>query len=156
MPAEHTPVTVFYSYSHADERLREQLEKHLALLRRQGAIAAWHDRQIGAGTEWAGQIDEHLNSAQIILLLVSSDFLASDYCYDVELQRALERHAAGEARVIPVILRSCDWASAPFAKLQALPTDAKPLDTWPSPDVALTDVAKGIRRAVQAWAERKG
>jgi len=104
----------------------------------------------GTGSEWAGQIDEHLNSARIILLLVSADFLASDYCYDIEMKRAMERHEAGEARVIPIILRTCDWTSAPFAKLQALPTDAKPVDSWPSADAAFTDIARAIRRVVQA------
>ena len=103
------PVEIFISYSHKDEALRERLGTHLSLLKRQGVIDAWHDRQIGAGDEWAGAIDAHLNSAAVILLLVSADFLASDYCYDLEMTRALERHDAGDARVIPVILRSVDW-----------------------------------------------
>ena len=98
---------------------------HLALLKPQGVIAGWHDRQIVAGTEWADQIGEHLESARIILLLVSSSFLASDYCYGKEMERAPEPHNKGETRVIPTILRPCDWHGAPFAKLQALPKDAK-------------------------------
>ena len=97
---------VFYSYSHKDEALRDELEKHLALLKRQGLITNWHDRRIGAGDEWRDQIDAHARSAQIILLLISADFLASDYCYDVEMKLALERHAAHEAVVIPIILRA--------------------------------------------------
>ncbi len=113
----------FYSYLHKDEKLCAKLENHLAILRREGLIETWHDRKIGPGTEWAGAIDEHLNEADIILLLVSSDFLASDYCSDVEVVRAMERHKAGEACVIPVILRPCDWGHTPFAKLQALPKD---------------------------------
>lgn len=125
-----TPIQLFYSYSHKDEKLRDKLETHLALLKRQSVIASWHDRKIGAGQEWANQINEYLNSAQIILLLVSSDFLASDYCYDIELKRAMERHKAGEARVIPIILRPCDWQSAPIGGLQALPRDAKPITDW--------------------------
>ena len=108
-PDAPRPIEVFFSYSHEDEELRDQLEKHLAILKRQGVITGWHDRKIGAGTEWKDQIDEHLESAQVILLLVSADFLASDYCYDRELKRAMERHEAGEAREIPVILRSVDW-----------------------------------------------
>lgn len=114
-------VTVFYSYAHEDELLREQLEKCLSMLRRQGLISEWHDRQIAAGTEWAKEIDAYLETASVILLLVRSDFIASHYCYDIEMQRALERHARGEARVIPVILRPCEWREAPFAHLQVLP-----------------------------------
>ena len=124
-------VEVFYSYSHRDEELREELERHLSILKRQGVITAWHDRKIGAGTEWKGQIDTHLNTAHVILLLISSDFLASDYCYDIEMRRAMERHAAGDARVIPIILRPVSWKGAPFEKLQALPKDAKPVTSWP-------------------------
>jgi hypothetical protein len=143
-----TPVEIFSSYSHKDEKLRNQLEQHLSLLKHQGLITGWHDRKIGAGTEWEGQIDQHLNAAHIILLLVSADFLASRYCYDVEMKRAMERHDAGEARVIPVILRPCDWHKALFGKLQALPKDALPVTKWKNRDEAFTDVARGIRAAV--------
>ena len=142
-----TPVSLFYSYSHKDEALRDELETHLTLLRRQGVVRGWYDRRIPAGTEWAGQIDQHLEAADVILLLVSADFLASDYCYDKEMKRALERHGAGAARVIPVILRPCDWQSAPFWKLQALPKDGKPVTTWKDRDEAFTDIARGIRGA---------
>src|SRR3954471_1709733 len=107
------PISLFYSYSHKDEALRDELETHLSLLKRQGVIAGWHDRRIEAGTEWAGAIDKNLEEAGIILLLVSADFLASPYCWDVEVRRAMERHEAGTARVIPVILRPVDWHSAP-------------------------------------------
>ena len=140
------PIDVFYSYSHKDEILRERLETHLKLLKRQGIINDWHDRRISAGTEWEGQINQYLESAQIILLLISVDFLASDYCYDKEMRRALERHETGEARVIPIILRSVDLTGVPFSKLQALPRDAKPVDTWPNQDAAFTNIAQGIRQ----------
>jgi hypothetical protein len=140
---------VFFSYAHEDEKLRDELVKHLSLLKRQGVIRDWHDRQITAGTEWAGAIDAHLQSAQIILMLVSADFMASDYCYDVEMQRAMERHEAREARVIPVILRPVDWQGAPFGKLQALPTDGKPITNWPNQDAAFVNVARGIRAVAQ-------
>ena len=148
-PLPTKPVKLFYSYSHMDEKLREKLETHLTSLNRQGVIAGWHYHKITAGQEWVDQIDEHLNTVQIILLLVSADFLASDYCYDKEMNRAMERHEAGEARVIPVILRPCDWHSAPFGKLLALPKDGKPIADWPSRDAAFLDVAKGIRRAAE-------
>src|SRR5213080_3948433 len=106
-------VAVFFSYSHKDEDLRDQLETHLAMLKRQGVISAWHDRRLIAGSDIDTGITEELEGADIILLLVSPDFLASDYCYGVEMTRALERQAAGEARVIPVILRPCEWKQAP-------------------------------------------
>src|ERR1035438_2506744 len=143
------PIEVFYSYSHRDEELRNELEKHLSILRRQGVISGWNDRDITAGAEWAGQIDEHLNSAHIVLLLISADFLASDYCYDIELKRALERHEAGEACVIPIILRPVDWKGAPFGKLHALPKDAKPITKWTDHDEGFENVAIGIRNAVE-------
>src|SRR5579863_1867747 len=149
MTGSSPPVEVFYSYAHEDEALRAELEKHLSLLRRQGVISGWHDRQIIPGTDWAQAIDGHLESAAVILLLVSADFLASDYCYGIEMQRALERQQAHEAVVIPILLRPVDWHGAPFAHLQALPTDAKPITTWRNLDEAFADVATGIRRAVE-------
>ncbi len=149
MPETPSTIEVFFSYSHKDEELCDELLKHLSILKRQGVIQDWHDRRIGAGTEWAGEIDTHLNTAGVILLLISADFLASDYCYDVEMKRAMQRHEARDARVIPVILRPVDWKGAPFGKLQALPTDAKPVTSWPDPDQAFTNVAQGIRAAVE-------
>src|SRR5437879_5943159 len=129
-PNTTKPIELFISYAHRDQGLRDQLETHLSLLKRQGFISTWHDRKIGAGQEWAGQIDTHLNTAHIILLLVSPDFIASNYCYDIEMTQALARHETGAARVIPVILRPVDWRDAPFGKLQPLPTDAEPVTTW--------------------------
>jgi DNA-directed RNA polymerase specialized sigma24 family protein len=147
--AKGGPVKLFYCYAHNDEPLRNKLQIHLSNLQHQQIIEGWHDRKIAAGSEWAGEIDEQINSARVVLLLVSSNFLASKYCYDVEMKRALERHEKGEARVIPVILRPCDWKGAPFGKLQALPKDAKPVTKWKSQDEAFLDVSSGIRRAVE-------
>ena len=147
--ASSGPTKVFISYSHKDEAFREKLGAHLSLLKRQGVIDEWHDRRIAAGSEWAGEIDRNLNDAAVVLLLVSADFLASDYCYDKEMKQALERHDAGDARVIPVILRAVDWRGAPFARLQALPRDGKPVKSWPDEDEAFTDIARGIRKAVE-------
>ena len=115
------PVTMFICYSHADHRFRGSLENHLKGMQRNGMIVTWHDRKITAGMEWRGQIDEHLESARLILLLISADFLASDYCFDVEVKRALERHDSGEACVIPVILRPCDWRLMPFSNFKPFP-----------------------------------
>lgn len=144
-----TPVEVFFSYSHKDKQLRDDLEEHLALLRRQGVVSGWHDREILPGQEWAAKIDEHLESARLILLLISPSFLASDYCYDIEMKRAMERHEKGEAVVIPVIVRPCDWKSGPFAKLAALPANWVAVTSWANKDEAWTDVAQGIRRAIR-------
>jgi tetratricopeptide (TPR) repeat protein len=144
-----TAISVFISYAHEDEALLKQLHTHLSLLQRQGLIATWYDRQIVAGNEWAGEIKDHLEQASIILLLVSADFLASDYCYKVEMTRALERHEAGQARVIPIALRPADWTGMPFARLQALPTDARPITTWRNRDQAWVNVVAGIRRALE-------
>lgn len=144
--------TVFFSYCHADEALRDQLERQLKILQRQGLIETWHDRRIEAGQDFAGEIDRHIEADEIILLLVSPDFLNSDYCYEIEMSRALERHAAGEAIVIPVILRDCLWHGAPFGKLMATPTDGRPVTQWPDIDHAFRLVAE----AVQAAAKRVG
>ncbi|MFC3077682.1 toll/interleukin-1 receptor domain-containing protein [Phenylobacterium terrae] len=145
--------SVFFSYSHADEGLRDQLEKQLAMLKRQGVIDTWHDRRIGAGVHIDHAINEHINSDEIILLLVSPDFIASDYCYEIEMKRAMERHAAGEAVVVPVILRACDWHHAPFGKLNATPRDGKPITQWPDADEAFLQVAKAVRAAAKGLAK---
>jgi TIR domain len=139
------------SYAHKDEALKQEFLVHLSPLRRQGIIRAWHDRDIDAGTEWKQEIDEQFNTADIIVLLVSPDFLNSDYCYDVEMKKALERHERGECRVIPVFLRACDWKGAPFGKLQGLPDDAIPVvsSQWPSRDDAFLRVVQGIRRVAE-------
>jgi tetratricopeptide (TPR) repeat protein len=144
-----SPVTVFYSYAHEDESLRNELNKHLSNLRRQGIITEWNDRQIVAGTDWMDAIDTHLNTADVILLLISPDFLASDYCSGIEMERALQRHQAKEARVIPILLRPVDWKGSLFAHLQMLPTDARPITTWSNRDKAFADVVTGIRRAIE-------
>ena len=149
-------IEVFISYSHRDEDLKNELVKHLANLERQGVITGWHDRKITAGQEWAGEINEHLDTARVILLLISPDFMSSDYCNDVELKRAMARHEAGEARVIPVVLRPVDWESAPFSKLQMLPTDAKPVTLWQDRDEAFVSVVKEIRKALKDLAAGKG
>ncbi len=150
------PVHVFVSYSHSDDESRAQLEEHLAQLRREGHVEAWTDRRIPPGSEWGTAIDDALEAAEIVLLLVSSSFLASDYCNDVELERALARHEAGTARVIPVIVRPCDWTTASFAKLQALPRDGKPVSRWEDCDEAWLDVVRGIRKTVMRPAATAG
>ena len=142
------PVEIFFSYAHKDESFKSDLVDHLAVLRRKGVISAWHDRNIDADDEWEKEISENLEKAHIILLLVSTSFLASNYCWSIEMDRAMARHASGEARVIPMILKPCDWKDAPFAKLQALPKDAKPIVSWSNADEAYLNVVDGIRRVL--------
>ena len=140
---------VFFSYSHRDEVLRDELQTHLMPLQREGLIESWHDRRIDAGDELDGAIGQNLENADIILLLVSPYFLASNYCYDVEMQRAMQRHDAGEVRVIPVILNPCDWHSAPFGKLLAVPADGRPITKFPNMHDAFLEVVQAIRKIVQ-------
>ena len=142
-------VEVFCSYAREDKASLRKLEKALSQLKQQGLITTWNDRLIPAGTNQAQAIDTHLETASVILLLISADFLASDYHYGIEMRRALERQNHGEACVIPVILRPCDWKGAPFGKLQALPTDARPIAKWDNHDEAFLDVVMGIRKAIE-------
>lgn len=140
---------VFISYSHRDERLRNRLEVHLKLLQREGLIDIWHDREIEAGEDWKQKIDENLERADIILLLVSPDFLASDYCYEIEMRKALEMHEAKGARVIPIIVRDVNWKIAPLAKLNALPKDGKAVTAWANRDTAWKNVSEGIQKVAE-------
>jgi hypothetical protein len=139
---------IFYSYSHKDEVFREKLETHLSILRRTNYIEEWHDRRIAPGSNWEEEINENINEADIILLLVSSNFLSSDYCYDTETIRALERHNNKEATVIPIIIQPCLWKISKFAdlKIQALPKDAQPITIWDNEEEAWLDVAEGIMK----------
>jgi hypothetical protein len=156
MTTDRDMISVFLSYIKKDEPLLRKLEIHLSLLKRQRLISTWDNRQIVAGTDWAKEVDQRLEQASIILLLVSADFLASDYCYEREMQRALQRHEAGQARVIPIIIRPCDWKSAPFAHLQPLPTAAKAVTTWSNPDEAWVDIAQGVRKALEELLNNEG
>jgi hypothetical protein len=145
------PKKVFISYSHKDEIHRESLEEHLSMLKRQNIISVWHDRKITPGDDWKKRIDENLESADIVIFLVSSSFLGSDYCYDVEVKRAMERHEEGSAKIISIIVRNCDWNECEFAKYQAVPTDARPITTWEDIDTAWLDAIKGLKRYVKEF-----
>ena len=142
-------IKLFYCYAHEDKALRDELEKHLSWLRRRYQLINWHDREIMPGEEWEQAIDMHLNTANLILLLISSDFMNSDYCYGKEMQRALERHREGTCRVIPILLRPTYWEGAPFSSLQLLPTDARPITRWPDRDEAFQDVVTEISRTIK-------
>ncbi len=140
---------IFISYTHRDERLRDELEKHLASLKRSKAVETWHDRKLDPGLPIDAEITHELETSDIILLLISPDFLTSDYCYCREMEIAIRRHNEGRARLIPIILRPTDWHDTPMGHLLALPKDGKPVINWRRRDDALLDVAKGIRRAVE-------
>lgn len=142
---------IFFSYSHNDEDFRSDLKKHLMPLEREGKIKPWYDREIIAGEELENKISENLESANIILLLISSDFIASEYCFCKEMTRAMERHEAGKAIVIPIILHPCDWQKMPFGKLMALPNDGKAISTFPNKHDALLEIAKGIRKVTEKF-----
>lgn len=143
------PFDVFISYSHKDKALRDELAAHLSNLRNQGLINDWYDGDISPGTEWKQQITDHLSTAKIFLLLISADFMASHFCYSIEMQQAIARHNTNQARVLPIILRPTDWEGAPFAKLLALPIDGTPVTNWPNRDQAFLDIIRGIRRAIE-------
>jgi hypothetical protein len=154
VPPANPPIELFISYSHKDESLKDELYIHLANLIRQGKIKPWQDRAIEAGAEWDAEIKARLESAGVILLLITPRFIASEYCFDREMRRAMERHVEGTVRVIPIIMKPCDWQGTDFSKLQVLPKDAKPVTAWDNQDEALLDVVKGIRHAVETLAKK--
>jgi hypothetical protein len=141
------PISVFYSYSHRDEAFRDELEKRLAPLGRSGIITGWHDRRIVPGTEWDGEIERKLASAEIILLLISPEFLDSDYCWK-EMETAMERQRTGLAVVLPIILRPVQLKHLPFGALQSLPENARPVSKWEDRDDAWLNVSEGIEQAI--------
>ena len=150
-------IKIFYSYSRKDLDMRNTLEDHLSALREANKISTWHDLQLEAGTEWEPTILNKLNTADIILLLVSRNFIASKYCYGTELKRAIIRHNEGTARIIPIILRPCDWnhPDVPFSKLNVLPTHAKAITSWTDAEEAFTIVAQQIRETVDQLRVKK-
>jgi TIR domain/Pentapeptide repeats (8 copies) len=147
-------IEIFLCYAHEDEFALKELMMHLGVLKRQGFFDMWYDRDINAGVEWMQEIDKHLNSAHMILLLVSQYFMNSNYCYSIEMKQAIERHERGEARVIPILLRPVYYQGASFAKLQPLPRDAKPVITWPNQDKAFLDIARSINEVVEQISEK--
>ena len=146
---------VFLSYSHKDEGYKEALETHLALLKRQGLVTTWNDRRITPGQDWSNQISDNLETSDIVLILVSADFIASDYCYSIEMQRAYELHTQERLTLIPVVLRFCDWHSAPFGSIQGLPKDARPVDSFSKHDEAYLQVAMVLRELAEQKGEEK-
>ncbi len=142
-------LSLFISYSHRDEEIKKRIDVHLASLKRSDKIQTWNDRKLDSGTEWDKKIKKELNEADIILLLISADFIASNYIWNVEIKKSIERQQRNEAVVIPIFCEACDFKGMPFAKLQGLPIDAKPLANFDDINIGLTQVAKGIRKIVE-------
>ena len=142
-------LSIFYCYAYEDKTLLDELDKRLKPFQRRGEITIWSNREIRAGKEWAQEIDQNLDMADIILLLVSPDLIASEYIYSKEIGRALVRHAEGKARVIPIILRIGDYENERFSQLQSLPSNQKPITHWHSQDDAWFNVTEGIKKAIQ-------
>ncbi|WP_437782768.1 TIR domain-containing protein [Sorangium sp. So ce1097] len=150
------PVDVFISHVPEDERPLGRLEVHLGLMKRQGLLRTWHRGRVGAGGEPGAEAAARLDAAWLILLLVSADYLASEDCFTYDMARALARHDRGAARVIPVLVHACDWASAPFGKLEPLPTGSKPVSSWRNRNEGWANVARGIRSIVEAARQSPG
>ncbi|MEZ5044147.1 MAG: toll/interleukin-1 receptor domain-containing protein [Saprospiraceae bacterium] len=148
-------IPVFYSYSHKDENFRKELVTHLELLRRNNLIAGWSDREIAPGSNWEEEINFNIQKAKIILLLISPDFIASDYCYETETIFALEQHENNKAKVVPIIIRPCLWKLSQFSHLQVLPKEGKALTTWENKDSAWLNVAEGIIKVVEELRENR-
>lgn len=144
-----TPIRLFYSYSTKDESLRRELDNHLMALQRAGAIETWASRAIMPGTRWREEIDAALGAADVILLLISADFIASDYCWQLEMREALRREAKGEAIVVPILLRDCDWEITLFAHLQFLPATGIPVARKRPRDRAWTEIARALRQRIE-------
>jgi hypothetical protein len=144
-------IRLFYSYSSADEEYRKRLETSLVMLKRFEGLMGWHFRKIIAGEEWDKEIKGELEKADIILLLISPDFLVSDYCFDIEVKRAIEKHEEGSASVVPVILRQCDWKheKSPIKILQGVPENGIPISLWPDQDVAYQDITEKLKLLIK-------
>mgnify|MGYP001791650563 FL=1 len=147
-PTTAAPLKVFVSYSHRDESHKDDLVVFLKALQNLGKVSIWQDRAIDAGSEWNAEILQALDSADIILLLITARFIGSNFCFSKEMNRALMHHEQQTARVIPIIMTPCAWQQMPFAKLQVLPTDGKPVTEWSSLDAGLDNVIQGITRVV--------
>lgn len=145
------PRKIFISYSHKDEDFKNNLTEHLSGLVQANIVSEWNDRKIIPGASWENEIDENLKSADLILFLISSSFLSSEYCTNVEARLALERHVSGDAQLIPIVVRDVEWSDSPLSKLQGLPKDARPISSWQNEDEAWVNVIKGIRTHINEF-----
>ena len=148
-------VNLFISYSHKDEKFKEDFEDHLSSLKDQNIIDVWHDREIIAGQEWKDEIDENLANSEIIIFLVSASFNSSQYCTSIELTQAIKQHQEGKSILIPVIIRHCDWQAYSYGKFQGLPKDGKPIASWSDSDEGWLDVIQGLKKTIVEFEGRK-
>lgn len=141
----HKSLKVFVSYSKADRKHLETLEKHLSPLTRDETLLTWTDKELLPGAEWDDTIRHQLATADVVLLLVSADFMATDYIWK-EITIAMERHERGEALIVPIIVRPCIWQDTAFARFNALPEKGQPITQWANEDEAWMKVAQQIKR----------
>jgi hypothetical protein len=142
-------IEIFLSYSRQDEKFCRELMQHLVVLQRRQSVTFWYDREIKPGTHWAREIEKHVHAAQIILLLVSADYLASALFSGEEVRLALQRQQEGKARVIPILVRPCAWKDTTIGDLKVLPTNEKPVSQWSNSDLAFVDITRGIREIIK-------
>jgi hypothetical protein len=143
-------VLIFIAYSHADKKYLEGLTRHLSVLEREGLVRVWYDGCITAGENWDASIRRSLQEADVVLLLISAEFIASQYCYSVEMQAAIDRHKRREALVVPIIIRDSGWQELPIGELQALPEGSLPVARWRDREAAYLSIIRGIRAALAA------
>lgn len=153
--ASAPPLDVFISYSRKDKHRLGQLIEQLKPMRREGLIADWHDCCIDAGDDWSTVLEQKLATADVYLMLVSPSFLASDYCCEIELRKAMERERSAGAKVIPILGRPCDWRETPIAQFQSLPKDGRSISQWPSIDLGWLEVTKGLRRVIRSMRDER-
>ncbi len=157
MDARGRSVEVVFCYARKDQKFLGKLKEHLSLLLREKRITLWADIDLDAGIDWRQEVHYRLDTARMVLLLISPSFIASDYCYGVEMQRALERHERGEAHVIPILVRPVvGWQSAPFGILQVLPKNARPISLWSDSDKACHNVVEEIKKVIEKMEEEEG
>ena len=142
------PLKVFCCFAHEDREIQKLLIKYLSPLQRLGQITIWDENNIGVSVEWEKELHQHLENADIILLLISPDFLASDFCYSLLMQRAIERHKQGSTVTLPLILRPTYLKNMPFSNLLMLPNNGRPLSKWPDQDEAFLDILQGIEKII--------
>lgn len=149
---------IFISYSHVDEAVLERLHTHMAILKRDGKIVSWYDKNILAGDDLDSSIKDALNDSNIFLAIISPDYLNSNYCYEKEFKVALEMQNSGEILIIPIIAEPCDWKSSPFGKMKAIPKDGKPIKEWTNQNNAFLNIIDELRHLLEAkqFSNRKG
>jgi hypothetical protein len=155
IPSHIDAPSLFISYSRRDGYFFEELTTHLKLLQRKRVIDTWHEGRVGAGEDWNRIIRTQVEQANIIILLISSDFLSSDYIWKHEFSEAFERHKRKEVSILPIIIRPCNWQVSPIANLQVFPLNAMPVSSSPNIDRVWVDIEKTVAQAANNWRDKK-